>query len=187
MNRLDRIVSRLALPAVLFTLVFIPAWAWWYEDIHMLSKYPKEAKVFTIWWGDQGMTLDRITAYNYWLKGISRLDEIRVEKGNRVILRLISTDVYHGFVLPTFGINEVMVKPGDLSEVDFIADKVGSFLLYCTVVCGLPHQGMNVKFTVDEPKGQKTAGAEDRGDGAELLFRPARGLQAALLGRLPRL
>jgi heme/copper-type cytochrome/quinol oxidase subunit 2 len=50
-----------------------------------------------------------------------------------------------------------MVKPGELSKVDFIADKVGSFLLYCTVVCGLPHQGMNVKFTVDEPKGQKTA------------------------------
>jgi heme/copper-type cytochrome/quinol oxidase subunit 2 len=58
-----------------------------------------------------------------------------------------------------------MVKPGKLSEVDFIADKVGSFLLYCTVVCGLPHQGMNVKNTVDEPKGQKTAGAEDRGRG----------------------
>lgn len=162
MNRLDRIVSRLALPAVLLALVVVPASAWWYERVHLPSQYPKEAKVFTIWWGGQGMTLDRITAYNYWLKGINRLDEIRVEKGNRVILRLISSDVYHGFVLPTFGINEVMVKPGEVSEVDFIADKVGSFLLYCTVVCGLSHQGMNVKFTVVEPPEERVARAQAR-------------------------
>ncbi len=154
MNRLDRIVSRLALPVVLLTLVVVPASAWWYESVYLPSTYPKDAKVFTVWWsGDQGITLNRITAYNYWLKGHGRLEEIKVERGDRVILRLISSDVYHGFALPAFGINEVLIKPGELSEVEFVADKLGSFLFYCTVRCGLAHQGMKVKLTVVEPKG----------------------------------
>jgi nitrosocyanin len=162
-NRFDRIVSRLALPAVLLILVGVPASAWWYERVHLPSQYPKDAKVFTIWWsGDQGMTLQRITAYNYWLKGLNRLEEIRVEKGDRVILRLISADVYHGFALPTFGINEVLVKPGEVTEVKFVADKVGSFLFYCTVTCGLIHQDMKGKLTVVEPQGEKITAAEDR-------------------------
>ena len=163
MNRFDRIVSRLALPAVLLTLVVVPASAWWYERVHLPSQYPKDAKVFTIWWsGDQGMSLNRITAYNYWLKGVNRLEEIRVEKGNRVIFRLISTDVYHGFALPTFGINEVLVKPGEVSEVEFVADKVGDFLFYCTVKCGLVHQEMKVKLTVVEPPEERVARAQAR-------------------------
>lgn len=161
MNTLDRIVSRLALPAVLLTLIVVPASAWWYERVHLPSQYPKDAKVFTIWYsGDHGMTLNRITAYNYWLKAVNRLEEIRVEKGDRVILRLISSDVYHGFALPPFGINEVLVKPGELAEVDFVADKVGSFLFYCTIRCGLVHQDMKANLTVVEPQGGKIARAE---------------------------
>lgn len=161
MNRLDKIVSRLALPAVLLTLVGVPASAWWYERIHLPSQYPKDAKVFTIWWsGDQGMSLNRIAAYNYWLKRVNQLEEIRVEKGDRVVLRLISSDVYHGFALPTFGINEVLVKPGEVSEVAFVADKVGSFLFYCTIRCGLVHPEMKAKLTVVEPQVEKVAQAE---------------------------
>lgn len=161
MNRLDRIVSRLALPAILFTIVVIPVGAWWYEGVYLPSRYPKDAKVFTLWWsGDQGITLDRITAYNYWRKQINRLEELRVEKGDRVILRMISTDVYHGFALPAFGINEVLIKPGEVSEVEFVADKVGSFLFYCTLQCGTAHQNLKAKLTVVEPHGSKTARAE---------------------------
>ncbi len=184
MNRLDRIMSRLALPLVLLTLVVVPASAWWYERVHLPSKYPKDAKVFTIWYsGDQGMTLNRITAYNYWLKRMTRLEEIRVEKGDRVILRLISSDVYHGFALPDFGINEVLVRPGELSQVDFVADKVGSFLFYCTIRCGLIHQDMKGKLTVAEPQGGKVALTERPAH--EPLSRPSggtwpRGLAAQL-------
>lgn len=162
MNRLDRIVSRLALPALLLTIVVIPVGAWWYEGVYLPSRYPKDAKVFTLWWnGDQGITLDRITAYNYWRKRINRLEELRVEKGDRVILRMISTDVYHGFALPAFGINEVLIKPGEVSEVEFVADKAGSFLFYCTIQCGTAHQELKAKLTVVEPPGGKTARAED--------------------------
>jgi heme/copper-type cytochrome/quinol oxidase subunit 2 len=161
MNTLDRIVSRLALPSVVLILLVVPAWAWWYERVYLPSTYPKDAKVFTIWWnGDQGMTLNRVTAYNYWLKGLDKLDEIKVERGDRVFLRLISSDVYHGFSLPAFGINEVLVKPGELSEVEFIADKVGTFPFYCTITCGVAHAGMRAKLTVVEQLGVPVARAE---------------------------
>jgi heme/copper-type cytochrome/quinol oxidase subunit 2 len=161
MNRLDRIVSRLALPAILFILVLVPVGAWWYEGAYLPSRYPKDAKVFTLWWsGDQGLTLNRITAYNYWLKRINRLNEIRVERGDRVIFRMISADVYHGFTLPAFGIDEVLIKPGEVAEVEFVADKVGSFLFYCTVYCGIAHQDMKANLTVVEPPKGKMARAD---------------------------
>ena len=158
---LDRIVNKLALPAIVASLVLVPAGAWYYEAVYIPSQYPKGAQVFTIWWsGTQGLTLNRITAYNYWLKGVDRLEEIKVEQGDRVVLRMISSDVYHGFTLPAFGIDEVVIKPGEVSEVAFVADKVGSFLFYCTITCGVTHQDLKANLTVVEPQKGKMARAE---------------------------
>ncbi|MFQ5804113.1 MAG: iron transporter [Candidatus Methylomirabilales bacterium] len=171
MEWLDRIVNKLALPAIVAALILVPAGAWYYETVHIPSQYPADAKVFTIWFsGTQGLTLDKITAYNYWLKQIDRLEDITVEKGDRVILRLISSDAYHGFTLPEFGIKEVVVKPGEVSEVEFVADKTGSFLFFCTIQCGPIHPNMRANLTVVEPQ---MAGYAPRNDGDRV--RPERG------------
>ncbi len=158
MNGFDRAVSRFALPVILATLLFIPLGTWFYEGIYLLSRYSEGTKVFTIWWdGNRGITLDRITAYNYWLKRINRLEEIRVNKGDRVVLRLISSDVYHGFTLPAFGIDEVVIKPGEVEEVEFVAEKAGEFLFFCTIACGPAHPDIRARLIVVEPEGERVA------------------------------
>lgn len=66
---------------------------------------------------------------------------IRVNLGDRVILKITSIDVSHGFALPEFGISE-RLNPGNTVTVEFTADKAGSFSFFCNVVCGSGHSGM---------------------------------------------
>src|SRR5438105_14351520 len=52
--------------------------------------------------------------------------EIKVKKGEPVVLELISTDRMHGFKLPDFNVR-AEVKPGEVSRVQFAPNKTGSF------------------------------------------------------------
>ena len=145
----ERIVEKLALPAVLAVLLVVPLGAWTYDSVYLPSQYPEGSKVFTIYWsGEKGITLKRINGMNYWRSQFDRLKEIKVRKGDRVIFRMISSDVYHGVSLPAFGITEAIIKPGDITTVDFVADKVGSFPFFCTIRCGLVHDNLQANLTV---------------------------------------
>ena len=73
---------------------------------------------------------------------------ITVNKGDTVKLKLKSTDVVHGFLLPDFGINK-RLDPGQEVEVSFTADKTGSFTFYCNVPCGPGHRDMKGTFVVN--------------------------------------
>ncbi len=75
--------------------------------------------------------------------------EIRVKKGDTVVLKLKSTDVMHGFSLPDFGINQPL-KPGETVTVQFVANKVGTFKFICNVPCGVGHIGMTGTIVVEE-------------------------------------
>jgi len=72
---------------------------------------------------------------------------IEVNKGDKVVLHITSTDVTHGFVLPDFDINERLVA-GATTDVEFIADKAGSFTFFCNVQCGSGHSGMKGQLIV---------------------------------------
>ena len=68
---------------------------------------------------------------------------IEVLKGDRVVLKLRSADVTHGFSLKAYGIYVARgIQPGKTVYVSFSADKVGRFLFMCTVFCGDIHQHM---------------------------------------------
>jgi cytochrome oxidase Cu insertion factor (SCO1/SenC/PrrC family) len=106
---------------------------------------PEGAKVFTLYWsGTQGITQNRINGLNYWRTEFDKLEkgDLTVHQGDRVIFRLISADVHHGFAMPAFGIglaDTVFIKPGDITRVEFIADKVSppeGFRFFCTIMCG---------------------------------------------------
>lgn len=66
---------------------------------------------------------------------------ITVDKGDRVKLHIISEDVTHGFNLQAFGINENLA-PGKTTNVEFIANKTGTFTFVCSVFCGAGHSDM---------------------------------------------
>jgi heme/copper-type cytochrome/quinol oxidase subunit 2 len=68
---------------------------------------------------------------------------IEVHKGDRVVLKLKSSDVIHGFSLKDAGIIITDgIHPGKVVLVSFIADKIGTFTFSCNAICGKNHENM---------------------------------------------
>ena len=72
---------------------------------------------------------------------------ITVNQGDIVRLRIISTDVSHGFALPDFNISKTL-EPGKEIIIELIADKTGEFIFFCNVPCGSGHSKMSGKLVV---------------------------------------
>ncbi len=72
-------------------------------------------------------------------------DVIRVKEGDRVVLHITNVeqtkDATHGFAIADYNIQSSL-DPGEVSNFDFIADKPGSFNLYCTEFCSALHLEM---------------------------------------------
>lgn len=74
---------------------------------------------------------------------------VTVEQGTRVQLTLTTEDVAHGLALPEFGVSE-RIEPGETVEVEFIADKAGTYIYFCNVYCGTGHGNMKGRFIVTD-------------------------------------
>jgi nitrous-oxide reductase len=72
-------------------------------------------------------------------------NKIEVNQGDRVTIYLTNieqtTDELHGFGLGEYNLN-VVVDPGEMKVVEFVADKPGVFPYYCTNFCSALHQEM---------------------------------------------
>ncbi|KKL12190.1 hypothetical protein LCGC14_2538250, partial [marine sediment metagenome] len=66
---------------------------------------------------------------------------ITVNKGDIIRLKLISTDVTHGFYLDGYEIN-FFARPGENKEVVIKADRTGRFVFRCSNTCGEFHPYM---------------------------------------------
>jgi cytochrome c oxidase subunit II len=75
--------------------------------------------------------------------------EIILKKGEPVILELTSQDREHGFRLPDFGIRED-IKPGQVTRVRLLPQRVGRFDFACDVFCGVDHEEMVGELVVVE-------------------------------------
>ncbi|MBI3051936.1 cupredoxin domain-containing protein [Candidatus Woesearchaeota archaeon] len=75
-------------------------------------------------------------------------ETITVRKGERVRLIFTSSDVRHGFSVAEYGI-DVVVPAGGSVPYEFVADKPGSFVAYCSVYCGSGHAEMKGRLVVE--------------------------------------
>jgi heme/copper-type cytochrome/quinol oxidase subunit 2 len=76
---------------------------------------------------------------------------IEVFKDDRVVLKLRSSDVTHGFSLKAFGVYLANgIKPGKTVFVSFKADRTGTFVFACNVYCGDIHQHMKGTLVVKD-------------------------------------
>jgi len=73
---------------------------------------------------------------------------ITVNQGDTVKLSVRSLDVSHGIALPDFGIREFL-RPGKSTEIEFVADKKGTFSFFCSVSCGIGHGNMRGTLIVN--------------------------------------
>lgn len=59
--------------------------------------------------------------------------EIKVKKGDKVRLVMKSKDMMHDFNIDELGVKIPITKSGETNEVEFVAEKAGTFEYYCSV------------------------------------------------------
>lgn len=74
--------------------------------------------------------------------------EIRLKKGEEVMLHISTADVQHGFDVPELGIKE-SVQKGRPAMIRLKPEKAGEFKVVCSVLCGAGHDDMLAKIIVE--------------------------------------
>jgi cytochrome c oxidase subunit II len=94
-----------------------------------------------------GITIDageiKLTAKKYEFNP----NVIRVRQGDHVQLVLTALDRDHGFKLEAFNIDQ-RLKKGQITTIEFTADKAGIFPFQCSDFCGLGHGKMKGELVV---------------------------------------
>lgn len=88
---------------------------------------------------------------------------ITVNKGDTVRLRITGYDVVHGFAIGRLGIDVGPIIPGEVTTVEFVADKVGRFTFYCNVWCSPYHYRMRGTLEVVDPVASDTLPMNEQG------------------------
>lgn len=91
----------------------------------------------------QGVREVRVEAFRYGYKP----SLLVVKQGERVRLRVSSSDVTHGILISEFKVNEV-VRKGETKAIEFMAGKKGTFEIHCSVYCGPGHPKMKGQLVV---------------------------------------
>jgi cytochrome c oxidase subunit 2 len=73
---------------------------------------------------------------------------ISVVEGDRIRLRLRSTDRTHGIGIKAFRVKALVPKTGEIATVEFVADRVGTYDITCSEYCGIGHAAMKGKLIV---------------------------------------
>jgi cytochrome c oxidase subunit 2 len=83
----------------------------------------------------------RMWSWNFTYPGGSSSSKLYVPVGKPVKVNLVAGDVIHGFFIPAFRVKHDMV-PGMKSHAWFVADRAGSYDLFCSQYCGTGHSSM---------------------------------------------
>lgn len=75
--------------------------------------------------------------------------EIRVRKGEPVVLEFTTRDVTMGFNAPELGVRADIV-PGQVVRVRLVPDQAGTFTFHCDIFCGSGHEEMTGTIVVTE-------------------------------------
>jgi cytochrome c oxidase subunit 2 len=75
--------------------------------------------------------------------------ELKLKKGQPVVLVLKSADVAHGLRFRELNL-DLKVGKGETSELSFTPEKTGDFVGHCSVFCGSGHGKMELTLHVEE-------------------------------------
>ena len=73
---------------------------------------------------------------------------ITVNTGDTVRLSVTSIDVAHGFSISQFKVSEVLAI-NETKVIEFVADKAGTYSMFCSVFCGSGHGQMRGTLIVN--------------------------------------
>lgn len=75
--------------------------------------------------------------------------EIVVRKGQKVRLKVTSADVTHGLYIRGLKVRSGPVTPGSYQVIEFVPERPGRYLFYCTVICSPEHPEMQGEVIVE--------------------------------------
>ncbi len=141
-----------AVLAVLLVLVGLPLLLWHWRAVTLPSHYPPGTKVITLTAvaADGIWTQENVVGYNYWWRKPKRTDEIPLNQGDHVVMRLRSADVLHSFGIPLLRVGPVDVPAGHTVEVAFDANRPGKLTFLCWQVCSPDHRKLSGYFLVKD-------------------------------------
>jgi len=125
------------------------------EDAERDKKFDRILTVVAFQWGFAFITED---------KEMSRNAAV-VKTGERVLFKVITNDVIHGFNIPVARIT-AEIDPGDVRELWIRApEKPGKYLIQCVNYCGIGHAQMKAWLVVqgDEPTAELNSGENSNG------------------------
>ena len=117
------------IPTILVMVMFYYGWAGWAP----MQNAPKDSFNNT--------NTGRMWNYTFEYENGKKTDTLYVPMNKAVKMKLVSLDVIHGFYIPAFRIKEDVV-PGREKMSWFVAQKEGSFELFCSEYCGMNHSYM---------------------------------------------
>ena len=119
----------IVLPTLLVLAMF---WYGWKEYL-VLRTVPKGALPVT--------ATAHMWSWEFKYEGGKTSPKLYVPVGKPVRVELVSKDVIHGFFLPAFRVKRDIV-PGMSNYVWFVANKPGSYDVFCSQYCGTQHSAM---------------------------------------------
>lgn len=123
------------IPLIIFLVVF--GWGWMiYHDMRTVEEGALEMQVTGRQW-----------SWEIEYKNGVKSSEVVVPVGRPVRLIMTSTDVIHSFYVPSFRIKKDVV-PGRYTTLNFKAEKMGDFHVFCAEFCGTSHSGMITRLKV---------------------------------------
>ena len=95
-------------------------------------------------------TVEPVSGYNYFWKKFQPVDEIVVQKGRPVVLRVTSSDVVHSFAIPSLPAfrRPADIKPGEYHEFRFTPEEEDELVFLCWQVCSPQHGKMKGRIVV---------------------------------------
>ena len=123
------------IPLALVMIMFFYGW----NDWKMFKSPPKDA--FTI------SSTARMWSWSFKYPNGKITDTLFVPLNKPIIVNVSSADVIHSMFIPAFRIKQDMV-PGNENFLWFIAQKEGSYEIFCAEYCGLQHAYMTTAITV---------------------------------------
>jgi heme/copper-type cytochrome/quinol oxidase subunit 2 len=74
---------------------------------------------------------------------------IKLKRGERVKLVIMSMDVTHSMVIPDLNIDSGLINPGYRKVIEIYVNKPGTYEFYCGTLCSPQHPFMKGKLVVE--------------------------------------
>lgn len=126
------------IPLILVMFMFYYGW----KDWKMFKTPPKDA--FTV------SSTARMWSWSFEYPNGRITDTLYVPANKPVVVNVNSADVIHSMFIPAFRVKQDMV-PGNDNYLWFIANKEGSYEIFCAEYCGLQHSYMSSAVNVMAP------------------------------------